>query len=64
MTDETQDETVMARARADLARAREAMRQDRDAAAEDLLGADGRGFDRGAFHLRDGYYPSEWSRLK
>ena len=36
MTDETQDETVMARARADFARAREAMRQDRDAAAEDL----------------------------
>ena len=30
------DETVMARARADFARAREAMRQDRDAAAEDL----------------------------
>ena len=32
------DETVMARARADFARAREAMRQDRDAAAEDLRG--------------------------
>ncbi|MFO0438711.1 MAG: portal protein, partial [Phenylobacterium sp.] len=30
------DETVMARARADFARAREAMRQDREAAAEDL----------------------------
>ena len=30
------DETVMAQARADFARAREAMRQDRDAAAEDL----------------------------
>ncbi len=36
---------------------------DIDAAAEDLLGADGHGFDRSAFHLRDGYYPSEWSRL-
>lgn len=38
MDDETSaaDETVMARARADFARAREAMRLDRDAAAEDL----------------------------
>lgn len=35
---------------------------DIDAAALDLLGKDGLGFDRQAYHQRDGYFSESWSR--
>jgi len=33
-----------------------------DAAAEELLGHDGTGFDRESFYARDGFYPATWAK--